>query len=341
MLVTRSLLASIVLLIGISNSLTRLEAAETSAQVLDGVRWAGPAVTLAGLRGKTVVLVDYATWCPICNKWSGEFCKQLKESIRDKPVVVLAVNNDQTPANVKSYLEARDFLAPNIVHGYDPEIAKRNALPELWGYMIIDPEGKTVEKGHAGSFFGGDADKVFVLPKNLQEQTSLGEFSIIDSKMSAALQKALWPMELGLVTGADLRKFKGEQKEQVEAALAKYGVKELGNIQKLAAGDAGSQFAAYDRAAALGLQLKGTSGAKEAKKVALALEADSKFKREYAAKKAYERCEKMPAGSRARATALKTLIKRFEGTVYGDKAKEAVESAGVTTKADTQVRADK
>jgi thiol-disulfide isomerase/thioredoxin/ribosomal protein S20 len=340
MLVTRSMLALIVLFFGISNSLARLEAAEASAQVLDGVRWAGPPVTLEGLRGKTVVLLDYATWCPKCNKWSGEVCKQVKEFIVDKPVVVLAVNNDETLGNVRPYLEARDFLAPNIVHGYDPTIAKRNGLPDLWGYMIIDPKGQIVDKGQVGSYFGGDANKVYVLTKKLQEQANLGEFTVIDAKMSDAVKNALWPMELGVGAGVDLRKFKGEQKEQVEEALAKYSKKELDKIHKLAEGDVASQFAAYDRAAAFGVQFKGTASAKEARKAALALEADSKFKRELAAKKAYERCEKMPAGSSSRATALKTLIRRFDGTLYADKAKQAVESAGVST-AGKQVRAGK
>ena len=169
MLVTRSMLA-IVLLVGISSSLTRLQAAETSAAELEGVRWVGPPVSLEGLRGKTVVLIDYATWCPKCNKWSGEVCKQIKEAVQDKPVVVLAINNDETPGNVKPYLLARDFLAPNIVHGYDPQIAKRNGLPDLWGYMIINPAGKIIDKGQVGSYFGGDANKVFVVAKKLQNR---------------------------------------------------------------------------------------------------------------------------------------------------------------------------
>ncbi|MGA2258317.1 MAG: TlpA disulfide reductase family protein, partial [Thermoguttaceae bacterium] len=328
-------LASIVLLISMSTSLTTLEAADTSTKVLEGVHWAGPSVTLEGLHGKTVVLIDYATWCPICNKWSGEVCRQIKEAITDKPVVVLAINTDQTLGNVRPYLEARDFLAPNIVHGYDPSIAKRNALPDLWGYMIIDPEGKIVEKGHVGSYSGGDANKVFVLPKKLQEQTTLGEFIVIDPKMADTVKNALWPMELGVGTSAELRKFKGEQKQQVDAALAKYGEKELEKIHELAVGDVESQFAAYDCANALGLQLKGSDSAKLARKAALALEADPKFKRELAAKKAYERCEKTPAIT-SRATALKTLIKRFEGTIYANKAKEAVESAGLSPKAAKQ-----
>jgi thiol-disulfide isomerase/thioredoxin/ribosomal protein S20 len=327
MFVIRCVLTLILLAIGISNSLTRGEAAEASPQVLEGVHWVGPALTLDGLRGKTVVLIDYATWCPICNKWSGEVCKQIREAIADKPVVVLAINNDKTPGNVKPYLEARDFLAPNIVHGYDADIAKRNDLPELWGYMIINPKGNIVAKGNVGGFFGGEDNKVYVLPKTLREQTNPGEFAVIDPKMSEAVKNALWPMELGIATLMDLRKFRGEQKQQMDAALTKFGAKELEKIHKLAEGEIGDQFAAYDRAAALGLQLKGSASAKEAKKVALALEADAKFKRELTARKAYERCEKMPVGSSARGTALKTLIKRFEGTIYAEKAKGMIDSA--------------
>ena len=332
MLVTHSVLASIVLIVGASSSAAKPEAAETSARVLEGVRWVGPAMTLEGLRGKTVVLLTYATWCPICNKWSGELCAQLKESILDKPVVLLAVNNDEKPGNVRPYLEARKFFAPNIIHGYDASIAKRNGLPDLWGYIIIDPQGKIVEKGHAGSFVGGDANKAFVLAKKLRDQTRLGEFTVIDAKMPDSVKYALWPMELGVAAAGDLHKFSGEQKKQIDAALATYGAKELKNIRKLAKGDMDSQFAAYDRANALGLQLKGSSGALEARKVILALEAESKFKRELSAKKAYERCEKLPANS-GRATALKVLVQRFGGTLYADKAKEVVAPAGDTAKA--------
>ena len=328
MLVTRGVLASIVLLIGISNSLAKeapaKEAAESTDRVLDGVRWVGPAVTLEALRGKTVVVLDYATWCPKCNAWSGEVCKQIKEAIQDKPVVVLAINNDETPGNVRPYLETREFFAPNIIHGYDPKIAKRNGLPDLWGYMIIDPQGKITEKGQVGTYFGGGDTKVYVLTKKLQEKSGLGEFVVIDAKMPDTVKKALWPMELGLATGADLRKFSGDQKQQVDAALARYGDKELKSIRTLTKGEADEKLTAYDRATALGLQLKGTDSAKEAKKVLLALEADATFKRELLAKKAYERCVKMPSTSISRATALKVLIKRFDGTHYAEKAKAEV-----------------
>ena len=64
---------------------------------LDGVTWADQSVTFDGLRGKTVVVLVYATWCPQCNSWSGEFLSQLKTAIQDKPVVVLAIYADEKP----------------------------------------------------------------------------------------------------------------------------------------------------------------------------------------------------------------------------------------------------
>jgi hypothetical protein len=321
-----------VIVIGIAFLPARLQAAEATAEVLDGVHWVGSPVTLEGLRGKTVVLIDYATWCPICNKWSGDFITQVKEAIHDKPVVVLAINNDSTPGNVKPYLAAREFFAPNIIHGYDAGIAKRNGIPDLWGYMIIDPAGQITEKGQAGSFFGGDANKVFVLPKNLQSHSNLGEFSLIDVKMPDDAKNILWPVELGIGSAADLHKLSGGVKQEVEAALAKYGEKELEKIHKLAEGDLSSQFAADDLANALSVQLKGSAAAKEAKKTALSLESNAKFRRELAAKKAFERWEQMPSDSPGRSKALTALVKRFDGTVYGGKAKEAV-AANVPVKA--------
>ena len=44
---------------------------------LGAVQWKGPTPSLESMRGKTVVLLIYATWCPKCNAWSGDFLGQL------------------------------------------------------------------------------------------------------------------------------------------------------------------------------------------------------------------------------------------------------------------------
>ena len=51
---------------------------------LASVQWAGRPASFAALKGKTVVVLVYAKWCPKCNAWSGEFFTQLKEAVKDK-----------------------------------------------------------------------------------------------------------------------------------------------------------------------------------------------------------------------------------------------------------------
>lgn len=43
------------------------------AEALASVQWAGPSIALDQLGDKSALLLVYATWCPRCNVWSGEF----------------------------------------------------------------------------------------------------------------------------------------------------------------------------------------------------------------------------------------------------------------------------
>ena len=98
-MLARHILRSVVLAIACLAFLSRPAAAEDTSKLLQNVRWTGSAVTLDGLRGKTVVVLDYATWCPICSKWSPDLCKQIKAAVVDRPVVVLAIDTDEQAGN--------------------------------------------------------------------------------------------------------------------------------------------------------------------------------------------------------------------------------------------------
>jgi thiol-disulfide isomerase/thioredoxin len=311
--------------------LARPAAADEASKMLEGVRWAGPAVTLDGLRGKTVVVLDYATWCPICNKWSPDLCKQLKEAIADRPVVVLAIDTDEESRNALKYMSDRGFFAPNIIHGHDHSIIKRADLPELWGYAIIGPSGKLLTKGHAGTFHEEGGEKKFTLAEDIARSKNLGEFMAIAPKMDDVVKQILWPFELGIAAGpssAARKRLPSAEQKQLDAAMNKYMSKELDRIQELAKGELDDQFSAYDRAAALVGRFKSSSQAKDARKVALSLEGDAKFKRELLAKRAYEKCAQSSADAKRKSTAMKTLAKRFPGTEYGEKAKTAGDEGG-------------
>ena len=304
-------------------------AANEAEQILSGVHWAGLRLDMSALHGKTVLVLCYATWCPICNGWSPEFCKQLKASVADKPIVVMAINNDETPDNARPYMTKLDFIGPNILHGYDPQIHKKAGIDQLWSYMMIDPEGKISERGHAGSFFGQGAEKQFVLPKQINEMKHVGTFMIINRTMSSDLKEAFWPMEVGLNSlAADARKrLDNESQQKFDQAIRKFLGNELNAIHKLAGGDLDDRFQAYDRARAVttnykGLEPKGSDLSKDARKVTLALENDKKFGRELTARKAYEKIESTVPPEK-RPVPMKRLAKSFPGTEYGEKAAAA------------------
>jgi len=299
---------------------------------LEGVRWQGPAPSLEALKGKTVVLLVYATWCPIANKWSPDLMGQLREAIKGKPVVVLAVNADKSPQEVSKYLAERSFFAPNIMHGWDPTIHTRLGFKSnLYQYVWIEPDGKPSKQGEAGMFYTKPGEKEFVLPSEISKRGTLGEFKVLDPQMSAEVQAALWPVELGEFSEAAVKRAKAplaaSEKEEVDAAVGKLLDARLGEIKGLYKGSAAEQLRAHEKAVALSKIFKQSPQGKKAKEVMAFLEKDDDFKRELAAKKAYDTCMQRSASTtaRARTAVLRGIAERFEGTHYGELAQKAAE----------------
>jgi thiol-disulfide isomerase/thioredoxin len=297
---------------------------------LEGVRWQGSAPSLEALKGKTVLLLIYATWCPIANKWSPDLMHQVRAAIQGKPVVVLAVDADSSPKEVAHYLTERGFFAPNIIHGYDPAIHKRLGFQSnLYQYVWIEPDGKPSKQGQAGMFFDKADGKEFVLASEISKRTDLGKFKVLDPQMSAEVQTALWPIELGDFSEAAVKRAKtplgASEKDEVDAAVGKLLDARLGEIRGLYKGSAAEQLQAYEKATALGKTFKQSPQSKKAREVAAFLDKDEDFKHELAAKKAYDALMQRSASTtpRARTAALKGIAERFEGTHYGEVAKEA------------------
>jgi thiol-disulfide isomerase/thioredoxin len=307
---------------------------------LASVKWNGPAPTLKALRGKTVVLLIYATWCPKCNAWSGELIKQLMDTTHGKPVVVLAVNADKSPpgAALEGYLSERHFLAPNVVHGYDAGIAKRlNFDSELWKYVWISPKGKVVHRDDAGRYYedpkAANAPKKFCLPADLAKCPDLGKLNVVRAETSSAVLGLLWPLEMGIVSEQALTKARSglnaDQKEELKSGIDRFLDGRLEEIRGLYKGTVPQRFEAYDKATLLAGMFKATPQSKKAKRVVTFLQKDEQFKKELDAKKAYDKVMQRAAlgSSAGRDANLRSVAKRFEGTQYGDMAAAATSKA--------------
>lgn len=109
---------------------------------------AGEEIALEDLRGKTVVLDFWATWCEPCIK-SLPTTREVCERFADRGVVFLAVNAGESAEEIRTFLQAREWDLDPVV---DPEAKLSeafvaDAIPQT---VLIGPSG-TVEAVHVGT----------------------------------------------------------------------------------------------------------------------------------------------------------------------------------------------
>ena len=298
--------------------------------LLDEVQWVEPGITRDALKGKTAIVLVYATWCPKCNKWSGRLFDQLKDALKGRPVIVLAVNADKTPRSARGYIAQRNFNAPNIIHGYHPALHTRLGFnSNLFRYVQIGPSGKIDRKGSAGM---KDQGGNFGLPERIKNAQNLGEFLFIAPEMPESLQALLWPCELGRMSDTALqaaqKKLPVDQKKALQAAIDNFLDTRLEQIRANYKGSMPERLEAYAAAALMSKMFRSSQQSKKAKQVVAFMEKDNKFKQELAAQKAYQSAlERIAAKPQRRISLLKAIARRFKGTHFGDMANESLNNS--------------
>jgi thiol-disulfide isomerase/thioredoxin len=99
----------------------------------------GKPVTLAGARGKVILLNFWATWCGPCHELEPSFSRVAAEFLANSDVLFLAANCDEDESLVKSYLEADKFSMPVVFADGLDRFFTVNAFPTV---MVIDRTGK-------------------------------------------------------------------------------------------------------------------------------------------------------------------------------------------------------
>lgn len=114
-------------------------AAESDAPDLKLTSLAGEEVTLEALRGSTVLLNTWATWCPPCRDELPAL-EAVARRLADRGLVVVGVNIGETPSAVQSFVERSGLT---FLIWLDPGEASLRAFAtiSLPSTFLIDPAG--------------------------------------------------------------------------------------------------------------------------------------------------------------------------------------------------------
>jgi thiol-disulfide isomerase/thioredoxin len=150
----RTILVTLLLLLGIGFAFAQEPSANEAAQALVGKSAAdfkldllgGGQAKLADHKGKDVVIIDFwATWCPPCVAELPEIAEVAKARA-DKGVVFYAINEEEDVADVKRFLDEKKLTGLKVALDKDGEVAKAYMVDPLPQSVIIGRDGlvKTV-----------------------------------------------------------------------------------------------------------------------------------------------------------------------------------------------------
>ena len=171
---SKQLLVAGIILYGIVLLTEKAEAGSSGNQAPEWVisEWINSnGLTLAGLRGKVVVIDFFQLWCPGCNKFSGPLMEKWNQQYSGRKDIqlvgihtVFEGHSQQTPKRLRQYVKEKNITYPVGVDGQAanqrlPETMIRyhtRGTPEM---AIIDRKGK-IRFQHFGNFNPGVAEKL-------------------------------------------------------------------------------------------------------------------------------------------------------------------------------------
>lgn len=128
-----ALFAACALTVSCSQKKQGKPAPEFALQALDG-----RSISLADLRGKTVLIDFWATWCAPCVR-SMPHIQKVHENYRDQGLVVLAISSEP-PEEPRKFVKANGYTFTVLT---DPgsKVGRAYGVRNIPTTFIVDPEG--------------------------------------------------------------------------------------------------------------------------------------------------------------------------------------------------------
>lgn len=108
----------------------------------------GNSYKMSELKGKTVLLVFFATWCPPCMKELPQIEKEIWGKFKSKDFMLVALGRDHTMEDIQKFNAKKGFtfpLAPDPEHTiykkFFTQYIPRNVLVDKDGKIIYQKQG--------------------------------------------------------------------------------------------------------------------------------------------------------------------------------------------------------
>jgi len=128
----------------------RKELRDKPAPDLELVDINGKPVSLAALKGRTVLLDFWTTWCPPC-QWDSSSIEKLNQKYAGNDLAIIGISVGEERAVVEKFLKKHPRTYPVILSSENemPRPYDVNVFPT---YLIISPDGTlaTAEQGEKG-----------------------------------------------------------------------------------------------------------------------------------------------------------------------------------------------
>ena len=120
------------------------------ARAIDLMTIDGAALSLQQLRGKVVLVNFWATWCEPCITEMPSL-QRLHDQLSSEGFEVLAVNYQEGPARIKSFIDKLNFTLP-VVRDTDGDVAR------AWGARVFPANYLVDRAGNIRYWMSGAAD---------------------------------------------------------------------------------------------------------------------------------------------------------------------------------------
>jgi len=117
----------------------------------------GRDVTLASLRGKTVLIDFWATWCPPC-EFQIPVLNEIYDAHREQGVEILGVSVDKDGPDVVGTYTAKHGVRYTILLG-DEALARDFGAPGFPALVVVAPDG-TIHSRHVGLVEKADLERI-------------------------------------------------------------------------------------------------------------------------------------------------------------------------------------